>query len=563
MAEGTAEVSTPSWKRVFSTVCAIVLLLGTLVTHVGAQSNLTDPIDLDSEVTATVPYLDAPPVPILITPTNNSVISSGLVEFAWYEVTGHPFDIDHYQIHVNGQVLYTLSAANQETTYYSLKLENGVYRLTLKSPGRLVDGSYTWKISVHDVLDRGTDSATWQFTVDSSQPPVIVTDIDGQQVSISASDPDTIPVDPVIVYTSTPFIYGSTEPLAEVQLVVLRADGSESHYKMTATSDGHFLFYLPQLNPNEIVGLTITAIDIAGNNRVLTGLRLQYVPRRIVIPLPDFIPDQPDIVIPIPDIPGLEPQPPVLPTPDPSRPGTIPLEPGQQIYSRPVTYLGAWRWLLVFFLFGYTLWVFWWTGNVWWRYFQWMGQMLGWWLLWPDGESIATTRTGASIPWVPLSVEWLEKGGKFQRRLMWTSAGGFWRVPSRFLTVATLASKHRHWLWIPLESKTVSLSGYTLVKNLTLVRPDSLKGSGGDATPISPQGRLWVTLGSDRASNWRWRLRWWPRIWLIATLLVAAWLAYRVPVQETFLWGALVIWMLIRDVQGRLPERWRAWKDTV
>jgi hypothetical protein len=496
-------------------------------------------------VTATVPSRTPPPVPILVRPENNSFINTGTVDFMWRAVSGHDVLLARYEISVNGVKLFDLPLGNDESVNYSFTLNNGIYRLVLKNPARLPDGTHTWKIRVLDDDDKGTDSATWQFTVDSSQPPIVITNINGQEVSISASDPVTIPESPVIVTSSQPFIYGTTESQSEVQLVVRRTDGSESYYKMQSTSDGRFLFTLPVLNADEIVTLTITVIDRADNSRVLSGLQIQYVPRRFVLPLPDFIPDQPDIVITIPDIPGIvRPTPPFLrPTPSPSpAPGGVdpaaypgaqqPTElivvvSGQQVFERPVTFLGGWRWLLIFLLWGYTLWVYLWTGNRWIWYFPWLLAFGRWVILWKDPEFIMLSAGGNPIPWGLTRLEWLKSDSRYERRYVWTTPTGFWQVPPDMPAQGVILTvENPHWVW-PGGSE------------LTRLRVNPKSGS----------------------QQWRWKFRWWPRIWILATVLVAAWLAYRVPVAETFTWLGICLWFFIRDIQGRLPERWRAWQE--
>lgn len=536
-----------SSKPLQSFLLAAFALCG-MILPVSAQ--ITGPLSEEVTVTATVPSRTPPPVPILIRPENNSFINTGTVDFEWRAVTGHDVPLARYEISVNGVKLFDLPLGNDESVNYSLTLSNGVYRLVLKNPARLPDGTHTWKIRVIDDDDKGTDSATWQFTVDSSQPPIVVTNINGQEVSISASDPSTLPESPVIVRSSQPFIYGTTESQAEVQLIVRRADGSESHYKMQSTSDGRFLFTLPVLNADEIVGLTITVIDRADNSRVLSGLQIQYVPRRFVLPLPDFVPDQPDIVITLPDVPGfLQPTPPPLrPSPSPSTPtdpGVDPdaqptdlvvVVPGRQVFERPVTFLGGWRWLLLLMLWGYTLWVYFWTATPWRWYFSWLPQIFKWWLLWPDSGVVVSTGTGTPFPWGLTRLEWLESYSSYARRHVWTTPTGFWRVPPELPSSAVLTVLNSYW--------TSSGSG---------------DFSRGGVAPV-----LLPILSSDSTTSsqeWRWKLRWWPRLWLLATVLLAAWLAYRVPVVETFAWFGICLWMFIRDIQARLPERWRIWLE--
>lgn len=548
------------WRILVTLLGAVILGSWTPVAQ--AQiSGFEGPVEhSDDMVSAIVPVRDPPPVPILRRPRHNSYLNSGKVEFRWKEVTGHLVPLDRYEFSLNGERLYVLDLTDEETDEYSYYLEDGEYHLVLKSPARLENGSYTWKIRVLDINDNGSDSATWQFTVDSTPPPIIVTEISGEPHSISASDPDTIPVDPVIVTVSDPYIYGSTESLAEVQLIVYRADGSVHEAKMTATSDGHFLFYLPFLNPDEIVSLSITAIDLAGNTRSLTGLRLQYVPRKFVLPIPDFYPGQPDVVIPIPTVPGIirpRPTPPPLDSGDPARP--TPAAP--QTYERPVHRQSLWRMTLLFLILGYVLLLFIWTGNPWYFGLTWLWHVIPWWILWREGHDRVTTPRGSSVPWLSVQGEWIEAGGKLKRFHSMSSPGGFWVFPNTFPSLAKLMIDHQHWSFTPVDKDARVPKGYIGVDDLTFVRPETHTTH--TATEIPPDKLLWVWVSATRRCVWRWRGRWIPRLWIILTLLVALWVTYQIPVIEMFIWLAVVGWLVGRDVQGRLSERWAVWGETV
>src|SRR5688572_7281971 len=59
----------------------------------------TNPKVRDTVVTATVRAQQAPPYPILIAPANESKLTSGVVTFEWYAVTGSLSPLDRYELH--------------------------------------------------------------------------------------------------------------------------------------------------------------------------------------------------------------------------------------------------------------------------------------------------------------------------------------------------------------------------------------------------------------------------------------------------------------------------------
>lgn len=523
------------------------------------QAQLEGPIDREEQITASVVPQNAPPPVILIAPTNGQHLNDDRVEFRWREVTGHTVPLDRYELSLNGVVLFdNIPLTPTSNADYTLTLIDGVYRLKLSTAASLDDGTYTWKIRVIDTQDRGTDSATWVFTVDTVQPPIVVTNIQGQEVSISASDPSTIPEEPVVVHVEQPYIYGSTEPLANVQLVITRGDGSQHAFQMIATSDGHFLFFTPELNPYEIISLTFTATDLANNIRTLSGLRIQYVPRQIVIPLPEIVPGQPEeIIIPVPEIPGLpfEPTPPPLKPDVPTQP---PLQAAPQIFERPViSHLRWWRAILLLFLFLYALTVFIWTANTWWLFLPWLGRLLFWWLLWPEKQDRTATPRNKSVPWVRWKVEWLEDK-KLRRRRVWTSPGGWFDLPQAFPAIQTLELENRNWKWLPIPSDQELPDSYVGARSLTLARA---KSPVPDSTLIERDQYIWIWAVPLHASPWRWTLRWLPRLWLFLALMFALWLTWNVPTLVSFIWLFVCIWCCVRDLQAQLPQRWSAWQD--
>ncbi|MCD8484106.1 hypothetical protein LRY60_00610 [Candidatus Woesebacteria bacterium] len=341
----------------------------------------TNPKDRPVEVTASVPPQGAPPAPILVRPENNDIYRTGKILFQWKGVD-HVSAIDRYELYLNGQLKFgPIHITNQETDDYILTYNatENLYSLQLKQEAALADGVYTWKIRVIDTNDRGTDSTTWTFTIDSTPPPIIVTEIDKDPYAISASDPSTFPTEPISVRDRSPVIRGNSETGSELEVVVRYPDGTIWHmYTTEVLSGGGFVINFSNVPLDTVMHLTITAIDPATNTTVLDAIDLIYRSPEIVIPLPDIFPfpltirvripgqiiEIPDIDLP--DIPGLPQPEPAEPTTTPSpRPEEKPVTPTEQVFTRPVQPLGM---LFVGIWLGlgwYVLALYWITGNRW------------------------------------------------------------------------------------------------------------------------------------------------------------------------------------------------------
>ena len=524
-------------------------------------------------VTAQVPAFIAPPPPILIAPSNGAILTSGVVTFEWEDASDHPVAISRYELHLNGEIKFEfIHPTDQETDDYILTYEDGKYRLQLKPDKWLPDGNYTWKVRVIDANDRGTDSTTWSFTIDSTPPPLLIVKVDKHVTSISAQDPQTIPVDAFVVRRK-PTIVGKTEASSEVQLIVTYSGGITKQYKTTATLAGDFSFALEALPANQIVSLKFIAIDLAKNSRVLDRLLLLYSPRVLVIELP-FLPGDVTIEIPL-EIPI---------SIGPFRPFPfLPPELGGPTREEPVEVLtvpifDSLPWLLIWIsgLLLYLLSVFSLTGNAW-LFFPRFAMNLGWWWLFWWGfrpHDVWERARREPLPFVAFDLIWLDAKQRIHRRARLSGPDGTWSLPHivdklmsievrntmveypiRDLVISeTRAVQDTRWLHLDGEGilqyqegassrKTTSKAFAVLVE----------KGS-----KHTYHFRLWLrALRSPRA-----RVAYWlPRMFLVIAGLAAVWLLYHRP----FWWHALplavVLLVALRDGQWNLPRRLKAYES--
>lgn len=556
------------WCGIFAVVGILCLWTSSAV----MADELSDPKEETVTVTAQVQAKNPPPHPFLISPTNGALLRSGEVEFRWHEVTGHNRPLDRYEISLNGSLWYKyLHVVDQETDWYTLDFDGGVAKMKLKPNARLADGTYTWKIRVVDSQDLGTDSTTWTFTVDSTASPLIVTQVGPHETNVSASDATTFPTEPYVVRQSRPTVAGVTESFSELQLAVTRGDGTIERYKTTLGGYPGFSITLNALSPNEVVHLTFTAIDPAGNTTVLDAIDITYVPRVIQIPLPPIIPGLPVIEIPIPEIPVppiLQPTP--TPTPQPSpepsvAPGVssvpTPAEPPvYQVYERPVRGTLWWLWasLLLFGLGGVI--VAWLVGvgiHFWWWWPQW------WWIVvWPGSNKrhrVCNEQTKLGLAWLPIELHWVDAQRKLRLVRTVSNDLGNWSVREVADRVYQWGCASTRWLYpvagtVSDERQDSRLRVLHLHGESFQTNSDSQSVSTADIFVIPPDTSFqlvaWVRPLQRAGSVWRFapRLCWWLAVAL------AVWGAYVVPAWWSWCWVLFLFWWTVRDLVLHSPR---------
>lgn len=525
----------------------------------------TSPKLRTSVVTAVVPPFIAPPAPVLVAPSNGAILTSGVVVFEWEDASDHPVAISRYELHLNGSIKFGfIHPTNQTTDDYILTYQDGKYRLQLKQDKWLPDGSYTWKVRVIDANDRGTDSTTWSFTVDSTPPPLLIVNVDGTETSISAQDPQTIPVDAFVV-RRRPTLRGKTEASSEVQLIVTYPGGVTKQYKTTATLAGDFNFTLEALPANQIVSLKFIAIDLAKNTRVLENLLLLYSPRVLVIVIP-IIPGDITIKIPLdlPDIPPFRPL--------PFFPPFQPVKPGEPVEVVTVPVFDALPWLLVWLaaLLMYLISTFFLTGNSWLLFPRFVVSLGWWWIFWwgKCPHDVMERNRKKIVPFFAFDLLWLDDKQRLHRHARIAGPDGTWSLPSIFdrlmsievrnsrveypvrdgVTSETRQARQARWLHLfgegILQYRAESAERKTTSKAFAV--PQEKKGG------VEYHFRLWAH--SLQGKRWVF-VYWLPRFFVMVALGVAAWLTYNQP----FWWHALPLALAIligcRDWQWHLRRR--------
>jgi hypothetical protein len=450
-----------SWRRGI----ALALVFGSVL-GIGCQGAQAETLSVNrsATVSASIKQTQVPPTPILISPPNGAMLTSGVVTFVWKNGGEHIAPLSHYELSLNGQKKFgNIQLTNESNSEYILTFDGTQYSLKLTNDHWLPDGAYTWKIRVVDANNLGTDSTTWSFTIDSQPPPLLIVEVDGQTTSISAADPTTVPAQPIVVKHVDPIVKGKTQALSEVQLEVTYPDGHTWLYKTFASEFGDFTFRLEELPNNQPVHLRFTAIDPWFNATVLSGIQLIYQSRviHIVIPLPIPHPPVLDIYYTLPRLPTFlaTPTPQVVVSPLPTSMPTPMGQPVVRVVEVPTFPLSPWLlgWLLA--IVGYVVTLFWLSGNRW-RYFLDFGwNLLKWWI-WGAGKQphrLIRWWERIPVPLVRFEIWWMDARRRSRRRALWSSPLGTWDFLAVADQIYSVKSTHPHWQY-PVDWEALNLS---------------------------------------------------------------------------------------------------------
>lgn len=257
----------------------------------------TNPKTRSTSVTASVKNLIPPTIPLLISPENNKILYSNTVTFIWKE-SSDVLGVSKYQLFIDGSMWMDDIGPGAETTSdFTLTYSSGNWTLIPKKT--LSDGAHTWKIKAFDSAGNTSESATWNFTIDSIAPAITISSIDGVSVNISSKDSGTIPAKPISIPQNEPSVKGNTEANTTVKLVLTVPGRPVYNAQTTSDSSGNYSFTLPILPSDTSVELQVEATDSAGNNGKIEKL---FIIIQIPAATPVTIPIGP-IVIKVPVIP--------------------------------------------------------------------------------------------------------------------------------------------------------------------------------------------------------------------------------------------------------------------
>lgn len=262
----------------------------------------TNPKPRTGTVTASVNDTTPPTPPILVYPENGELLSTSIFTFIWKESTDER-GISKYQLYLDGNLVFdNISITNNSTATYVHTVNGILHSLTPVSG--LSDGEHTWKVMAYDgflPVPNSISSTTWSFTIDTTPPSILITNVGDLITSISSSDTSTIPSSPLVLTENAPIIKGKTEGNATVTVIFTLPGEGATTLTTTAGSDGIFTFTLPTLPLDTAILLDFTSTDSAGNSATLNDVPIIVKSKVIVVP-PPFNEIIPEIPLPQPEI---------------------------------------------------------------------------------------------------------------------------------------------------------------------------------------------------------------------------------------------------------------------
>ncbi|MDZ7586538.1 MAG: Ig-like domain-containing protein [Patescibacteria group bacterium] len=283
-----------------------------------------NPTSNSSSISATVP--GEPDTPNLISPANNSTISSTAPTFIFNPSLGDTF-VTHYQLWIDG---------NKNTD----PISNSTTTITTNALTALTEGQHTWMIKAMGEYNTTRNSATWTFTIDTTAPLILIDQVAEHQTSLSSLDLTTIPAD--LTFSTNqrqPVIHGQSETNAQLTLI-LTSSSSTTTITTIAITDNTFSLK-PDANLNAgTYSVTISSVDPAGNTTTLPAFNLVITTPAplFTLPLPSPLPT---ITIPAISLPF----------------GPIPKLPAS-LTAYPITTgcpVSIWPWIIILLLIIYIL----------------------------------------------------------------------------------------------------------------------------------------------------------------------------------------------------------------
>lgn len=231
-------------------------------------------------VSATIPDHEPPSTPILISPPDGALLSTGTPTFEWYESTDN-VGVAFYQIWLDGQQVWNnVPTDSTETSNYQLIYDalNGIYSLTPKQI--LTDGEHTWQIRVFDASGNNAHSDIWQFSVDTLVPFFTIQKIGDVATQISSLDPNSVPSQPILLFqndplANEPIIQAIGEASSSVHLQVTIPSDPTQTFDVPIDANGNWQLQLGILPRDVDIRLDFTITDLVGHVSVIENLLIR------------------------------------------------------------------------------------------------------------------------------------------------------------------------------------------------------------------------------------------------------------------------------------------------
>lgn len=274
----------------------------------------TNPKDRPEYVTAIVPDIIPPSTPILISPENETLLTTSTPTFQW-QASSDNVGVDRYELWIDGAVFYdTIPTTAVDNSDFTLTYNSTTQHYFLTAKDTLSDGNHTWQIYVYDAADNYASSVIWEFDIDTTAPYFEITDIGPEEVAIHTGNAESVPNDPIHLEDNEPLLQGSSEAGAEVQLTITIPGDPTQNHTFTVDGDGNWSFQVGILPRDTEITLDFVISDSAGNISVISNVTLIIDPIVIIFPPPSPTPSIIPAPTPTPS-PGISPSPTPSPTP--------------------------------------------------------------------------------------------------------------------------------------------------------------------------------------------------------------------------------------------------------
>ena len=245
-------------------------LIAWLLINLIASPNYALTATKTTQVNVSVGDLVPPTAPILIAPENGAYINTNQPDFIFLASTDDNSGIAKYQLFLNGQL-------------YLDNIISSLSTITVTAPSELNQGKHAWYVKAFDNTGNFSFSSTWDFTIDTEPPFIIITEIEETpNLNLSSIDLMTIPPGTTIItHSHRPSFFGRGEPGATIQINL--QDKKSYQFITKVGKDGSFVIIPDQNIANDTYEVTIISFDKAGNTTLLPSFTL------IVQAAPKFI----------------------------------------------------------------------------------------------------------------------------------------------------------------------------------------------------------------------------------------------------------------------------------
>jgi hypothetical protein len=266
----------------------------------------TDPQNATTSATATIPATggstsdtESPTPPILISPTDGTVTNDNKVEFVWHQSSDPNGNTVTYTLYLNGVATYLgiSGTGNSAGAGYTAHLDGT--QVKLKPTNSLSDGSYNWRVVASDNSGNSATSTTWHFTIDTTPPPIYLTDVDEyHNLPYNSGNPEQFEgltfdiAGPKDVYLTV-----KSEPWSTLTVKFLDQDNLVITTVITPLNQSGIGYPYTHL-PVGTYKVIISSFDQGGNTTILPEFTLTITQSQMTIPLPGLPGLPPSYTIP-------------------------------------------------------------------------------------------------------------------------------------------------------------------------------------------------------------------------------------------------------------------------